>query len=178
MKRNSYNLDAHCLDWLDTFDARQGQYGKSEMVRTGVTLASGLESKLGTESLCQIAKLIRNGQTEDALDALHSQLMGDALGGVGDVGETSSTVDDSAPSPTGADDSGDVEDDVGNPLPPVPGMAGDEELEGAPEESERAPKGDPESEERKGPGASGQDSDGRREGLGSGMISRALGLNK
>lgn len=170
MKRKNFNLDAHCIDWLDTFDARMGEHGKSEMVRCGVTLASALESESSTEFLCDLAGLIRKGRADEALDALHNKLMHGSANG---TTETDMGGGGSAP---GAD-VGDSGDPGGGALPAVPRVESNEELEGASAEPGQAPTGGAEGKEGEDPGASGGDSDGRG-GLGNGLISKALGLDE
>lgn len=166
MKRKNFNLDAHCIDWLDTFDARMGEHGKSEMVRCGVTLASALESESSTEFLCDLAGLIRKGRTDEALDALHNKLM--HSNGYGSA-ETDVGGGGSAP---GAD-VGDSGDPGGGALPAVPRVEGNEELEGASEESRTAPTGSASGQEGEDSRASGGDSDGQRGGLGNGLVSKS-----
>lgn len=171
MKKKGFRLDKTCLDWLDTFDGRKGEYGKAEMVRCGVTLASALEGESSTEFLCEIAGLIRKGRADEALDALHNKLMHGSANG------TNETDMDGGGSAPGAD-VGDAGDPGGGALPAVPRVEGNEELEGAQEEPEQASTGGPESEKGEDPGPSGGDSNGQRGGLGNGAISRLFGLNR
>ena len=178
-QRKAFHLDAICLNYLDGFDGRKGSQttGKSERVRAGVTLDCLLTERYSPEFVSELAGLVRQGDRTDALRALNTRITNDlddtkkpreAGGNGAPVGGDSSPRADG----TGGDDT----DDVGGSLPSVPRVEGNEKLEGAQEKPESAPAGDSAGEGGEDSGTSGKRSD--RGGLGTGVISKALGLDK
>ena len=174
MKRKNFRLDKTCLDWLDTFDGRRHEHGKAEMVRCGITIATALESISSAAFLCELSRMIRNGQTDEALDALHNRLMDEAGGGTS-AGGRSVVLDDPPPSDGG--DVGDNSDELGGDLPPLPRVESNEGVEGTPETSEQAPEGDTESEGGPDNGEENRDSDGGGL-LSKGPLTRAIGWHE
>jgi len=79
MKRKAFDLDKLCLDYLDQYDGRTGPrvLGKSERVRTGISLDCLLAERYSPRFASHIAEMIRSGNQTEALRTLYNRISED-----------------------------------------------------------------------------------------------------